>query len=355
MHAPPSARVLALVVDEAQSLPHELLEEVRLLTNTEAANGRSLAVVLVGQPELAARLNEPRLRQLKQRVALRCELTPLEPARRPPPTSPARVRPPAATPTQLFTRDAVIAIHEHSRGIPRTISVICDNALVNGFAARPETGRRERSSPRSAATCRAAAPTPAPSRPRAAADRRSRDRQRRGRAGARTPMFSGVAPAAAVLVFLRLLTDDATDVKRSRRAAKATVDAPGVALDDAGPARPTGSSCRSTRRRRAGRAAPGAADARRRVTAADRSPSAGDAARPSPAAVGRAAVADVPQRAARSAPRADRTSWSSARRRRRARRAVPAARRRAASRAAGERGVRSVMIDERRRRRKARR
>src|SRR5262249_46376998 len=66
--------VLALVVDEAQSLPHELLEEIRLLTNVEVTSGQSLAVALVGQPELGERLNEPRLRQLKQRIALRCEL-----------------------------------------------------------------------------------------------------------------------------------------------------------------------------------------------------------------------------------------------------------------------------------------
>jgi len=68
--------VLALVVDEAQSLPDELLEEVRLLTNM-SVEGRSLAVALVGQPELALRLNEPNMRQLKQRIALRCQLNPL--------------------------------------------------------------------------------------------------------------------------------------------------------------------------------------------------------------------------------------------------------------------------------------
>ncbi|HWW88218.1 MAG TPA: AAA family ATPase [Vicinamibacterales bacterium] len=125
--------VLALVVDEAQSLPHELLEEIRLLTNTEV-RGRSLAVALVGQPELAARLNDPSLRQLKQRIALRCLLSPL--------TLPetaayiaARVRIAGGSAETMFTRDAVIAIYERSRGIPRTISVICDNSLVNGFAA----------------------------------------------------------------------------------------------------------------------------------------------------------------------------------------------------------------------------
>jgi general secretion pathway protein A len=126
-------RVLALVVDEAQSVPYELLEEIRLLTNAESQSGRSLAVALVGQPELAARLDEPRLRQLKQRVVLRCELTPLS-LKDTAAYIAARVRTAGGEATQLFSRDAVIAIHEHSSGIPRVISVICDNALVTGFA-----------------------------------------------------------------------------------------------------------------------------------------------------------------------------------------------------------------------------
>ena len=125
---------LALVVDEAQSVPYELLEEIRLLTNAESANGRSIAVALVGQPELARRLDEARLRQLKQRVVLRCELTPLTLKDTATYIS-ARVKTAGGEATQLFTRDAVIAIHQHSNGIPRVISVICDNALVNGFAA----------------------------------------------------------------------------------------------------------------------------------------------------------------------------------------------------------------------------
>jgi general secretion pathway protein A len=126
--------VLALVVDEAQSVPYDLLEEIRLLTNAEAPSGRSLAVALVGQPELAGRLEEPRLRQLKQRVVLRCELTPLSLKDTAAYIS-ARVRTAGGEATRLFTRDAVIAIHEYSKGIPRVISVVCDNALVNGFAA----------------------------------------------------------------------------------------------------------------------------------------------------------------------------------------------------------------------------
>ena len=64
----------ALVLDEAQSLPYELLEEVRLLSNIETPTEKLLNVVLAGQPELADRLNEANLRQLKQRISLRCEL-----------------------------------------------------------------------------------------------------------------------------------------------------------------------------------------------------------------------------------------------------------------------------------------
>jgi len=134
--------VMALMVDEAQSLPYELLEEVRLLTNTEGAEGHTLAVALVGQPELAERLNEPSLRQLKQRVALRCNLTALglqETAS----YIAARVRVAGGKPDALFSREAILAVHEHSKGLPRTISVICDNALVTGFAADVKPVGRE--------------------------------------------------------------------------------------------------------------------------------------------------------------------------------------------------------------------
>jgi general secretion pathway protein A len=117
--------VTALLVDEAQVLPLELLEEIRLLANIETNTEKLLPVVLAGQSQLADKLNNPELRQLKQRVALRCELLPLD----------------------LMETTAYIAgrvriaggdvelIHHCSGGIPRTISVICDNSLVSGFAA----------------------------------------------------------------------------------------------------------------------------------------------------------------------------------------------------------------------------
>jgi hypothetical protein len=91
--------------------------------------------VLVGQQELADRLNDPSLRQLKQRIVLRCALAPLN-LQWTASYIAARLRVAGASPTEVFTKDAVIAIYEASRGIPRTIGVICENALLAGFAAQ---------------------------------------------------------------------------------------------------------------------------------------------------------------------------------------------------------------------------
>jgi type II secretory pathway predicted ATPase ExeA len=133
--------ITALVVDEAQALPDEILEEIRLLANLETPTSKLLPVVLAGQPELAVRLNDPRMRQLKQRIALRCELKPLDL----PDTAAyiaSRIRTAGGDPANIFTREAVTLIHEFSHGLPRTISVMCDNALLSGFALdrRPVDG-----------------------------------------------------------------------------------------------------------------------------------------------------------------------------------------------------------------------
>ena len=126
-------QITALVVDEAQSLSPDLLEEIRLLANIETDTQKLLPLVLAGQPELAARLESPGLRQLKQRVTLRCDLTPFDL----PDTAAyiaARVTKAGGAPSSLFTRQAVTLVHERSHGIARTINVICDNALVTGMA-----------------------------------------------------------------------------------------------------------------------------------------------------------------------------------------------------------------------------
>jgi len=125
--------VSALLVDEAQALPTELLEEVRLLANIETASEKLLPVVLAGQPELAVKLNDPGLKQLKQRVALRCELQPLDLGETSTYIS-GRIRIAGGDAKRVFTSEAIELIHQCSRGIPRTISVICDNSLVSGFA-----------------------------------------------------------------------------------------------------------------------------------------------------------------------------------------------------------------------------
>jgi type II secretory pathway predicted ATPase ExeA len=125
----------ALVVDEAQSLSHELFEEIRLLANLETETAKLVNVVLVGQPELADRLNDPSLRQLKQRVVLRCALSPLD-LQSTASYIATRLRVAGAVAEDVFTREAVRSIYEASRGIPRTIGVVCENALLAGYAAQ---------------------------------------------------------------------------------------------------------------------------------------------------------------------------------------------------------------------------
>lgn len=128
-----AGEIVSLVVDEAQSMSTELLEEIRLLANIETATHKLLPLVLSGQPELAARLNETGLRQLKQRVALRCEIARFK-VEETAAYIASRIRTAGGEAARLFTREAVMLIHEHARGIPRTISVICDNALLSGMA-----------------------------------------------------------------------------------------------------------------------------------------------------------------------------------------------------------------------------
>jgi len=123
-----------LIVDEAQSLPLDLLEEIRLLANIGTNDEKLLSVIIAGQPELATRLNDRSLRQFKQRVALRCELKSLTPQE----TATyvvGRIRAAGGVAAEVFTRQAVSMMHERAHGLPRLISVIADNSLLGGFAA----------------------------------------------------------------------------------------------------------------------------------------------------------------------------------------------------------------------------
>ena len=129
-------RRCTLVVDEAQAVAMELLEEVRLLGNLETVDRKLLPIVLVGQTELRERLNQTDLRQLKQRVALRCELRALELSQTTEYVA-TRLRR-SGVDRPLFSREALRLIQMRSGGIPRTINVICDNALIAAFASDAE-------------------------------------------------------------------------------------------------------------------------------------------------------------------------------------------------------------------------
>ena len=122
-----------VIIDEAQNLDPQLLEEVRLLTNLETAKAKLLQVVLVGQPELDEILNRHEFRQLKQRVSLRFQVLPLsrEETRE---YIQHRVTRAGGPDAGLFTPKALDRIYAYSKGIPRLINVVCDNALLIGYA-----------------------------------------------------------------------------------------------------------------------------------------------------------------------------------------------------------------------------
>jgi general secretion pathway protein A len=122
-----------LIIDEAQSLPPALLEEVRLLTNLETPKSKLLQVILVGQPELDAVLNSHQFRQLKQRVSLRYHLFPLDEEDTKKYLEKRLISAGAIDP-HIFTAKATERIYRYSRGIPRLINIIGDNALLAGYS-----------------------------------------------------------------------------------------------------------------------------------------------------------------------------------------------------------------------------
>jgi general secretion pathway protein A len=126
--------IVSVLVDEAQDLSDEMLEELRLLSNLETDRAKLIQIVLMGQPELERKLNQPELRQLKQRVAVRCRLAPLlsdEVA----PYINSRLQTVGYKGKELFDLGSVQKIALYSKGIPRLINVICDNALLIAYAA----------------------------------------------------------------------------------------------------------------------------------------------------------------------------------------------------------------------------
>jgi general secretion pathway protein A len=127
-----------VIFDEAHHLDVPTLEAVRLLSNYETDTQKLLQIVLAGQPELIDKLRRPELRQLKQRIALHTGLQPLTPSE----TAEYvrnRLRAAGAASVELFTEPALQRIAAYSGGIPRVINVVCDHALVFGYAAQAPT------------------------------------------------------------------------------------------------------------------------------------------------------------------------------------------------------------------------
>lgn len=125
---------VTMLIDEAQNLSDEVLENLRLLSNLETDQEKLIQIVLMGQPELHAKLGQPHLRQLKQRVALRCRLNPLA-GKEAGPYIHSRLVAAGYEGKSLFEPEAIERIAIYSNGIPRVMNVICDNALLSAYAA----------------------------------------------------------------------------------------------------------------------------------------------------------------------------------------------------------------------------
>lgn len=122
-----------LIIDEAQSLKPDLLQEVRLLTNLETSKKKLLHVILLGQPELNDMLDEPQFRPLKQRITVRYHLRSLN-RKETGEYIIHRLKKAGSRDIAIFDKSAVDEIYKHSKGIPRLINIFCDNALLTGFS-----------------------------------------------------------------------------------------------------------------------------------------------------------------------------------------------------------------------------
>lgn len=126
-------RTTVLIVDEAHNLTWDVLEEIRMLGNLETRSGKLLQIILAGQPELDRKLEAPDLRQLKQRIVLRCALQPFS-AEDTANYINARMERAGMPSQSVFSTELMTEIHLRSQGIPRVINAICDNLLLTCFA-----------------------------------------------------------------------------------------------------------------------------------------------------------------------------------------------------------------------------
>jgi general secretion pathway protein A len=129
-----AGRYVVLIIDEAQYLSRDVLEDLRMFSNVETAHSKLLQIILVGQPELGEKLGRPDLRQLRQRIGLVVQLQPLT-VQETDQYITHRLQGAGHTGEKIFTPRALRRIYRASRGIPRLINVICDKALVLGYGA----------------------------------------------------------------------------------------------------------------------------------------------------------------------------------------------------------------------------
>ncbi len=128
-----AGKTAVLIVDEAQNLSVDVLEEIRMLTNLETSTEKLLQIILCGQPELETKMKEPSLRQLRQRIAIRAKTHALNQEETGKYIQ-VRLGIAGASGDPVFSQEAVDAIFEFSRGIPRVINLLCEHALITGFA-----------------------------------------------------------------------------------------------------------------------------------------------------------------------------------------------------------------------------
>jgi general secretion pathway protein A len=126
-------RTVVLIVDEAHNLEWEVLEEIRLLGNLENRNGKLLQIIMAGQPELDRKLDAPNLRQLKQRIVLRCSLQPFT-LRDAVDYIESRLERAGLPEQKIFSQEVMEEVHLRAQGIPRVINAVCDNLLLSAFA-----------------------------------------------------------------------------------------------------------------------------------------------------------------------------------------------------------------------------
>ena len=129
---------MLVIIDEAQDLAPEAMEQIRLLSNLETNEHKLLQILLAGQPELEQRLNQPELRQLRQRILIRAKLRPLE-LRDTEEYIQHRLRIAEANEALSFTPAAIRMVQQYSSGIPRLINALCDFALMSGYVAKTTT------------------------------------------------------------------------------------------------------------------------------------------------------------------------------------------------------------------------